>query len=187
MYNPSPIIDAYLGLAQKRTSPSSGNTYCFMCELFTHLDRSTTPHQEFEAFLKSNHDDVPELSRLDKIIFPIEQGGHFMLIVADMRQRRLSLVDSLTSYKGVQREKCLNLVRSMLLHYEYIKRLDWGIKHFEVHPMKVPQQTNGFDCGVFACIAGRCIMDGLKLVHGQQHMPAYRRLMCWQLLNGSLD
>lgn len=152
------------------------------------MGRSTTPHQELEGFLKSNHDDVLELSRFDRLIFPIEQGGHFMLIVADMRQRRLSLVDSLESYEGVQREKCLNLVRSTLLHYQELKRLDLGIKHFEVHRMKVPQQTNGFDCGVFACIAGRCIMDGLELVGSwQQHMPAYRRLMCWQLLNGSLD
>ena len=50
---------------------------------------------------------------------------------------------------------------------------------------EVPQQKNGFDCGVFACKFGEYASRYAPIDFSQQHMPYFRRRMIWEIVNGA--
>ena len=54
---------------------------------------------------------------------------------------------------------------------------------------EVPQQKNGFDCGLFMLKLADCAALGIDVTDSfsQEHMPAFRRLAVAQILTGSLD
>lgn len=50
----------------------------------------------------------------------------------------------------------------------------------------VPQQQNGYDCGVFVLAFSKFTAAGIWPAElGQQHMPYYRRKILFDLLNSS--
>nr|XP_046180295.1 sentrin-specific protease 2-like isoform X4 [Oncorhynchus gorbuscha] len=51
---------------------------------------------------------------------------------------------------------------------------------------EIPQQKNGSDCGVFACKYADYIAQGRPLNFRQCHMPLFRKLMIWEILNQRL-
>ncbi|XP_055764492.1 sentrin-specific protease 2-like isoform X3 [Salvelinus fontinalis] len=51
---------------------------------------------------------------------------------------------------------------------------------------EIPQQKNGSDCGVFACKYADYIAQGWPLTFRQCHMPLFRKLMIWEILNQRL-
>ena len=62
---------------------------------------------------------------------------------------------------------------------------DWTLVSRQAH---VPQQGNGFDCGVFSCMCADYISDDLPLqCYSQDVMPLMRKKMAAAILRGSLD
>ena len=56
-------------------------------------------------------------------------------------------------------------------------------------PSNVPQQENGFDCGMFAFKFAQCVSLDLKvedLAPLQPHMEAFRKCAIVQMINGTL-
>ncbi|KAF3845037.1 hypothetical protein F7725_008200 [Dissostichus mawsoni] len=51
---------------------------------------------------------------------------------------------------------------------------------------EIPQQKNGSDCGVFACKYADYIAKGSPLTFKQCHMPIFRKVMIWEILNQKL-
>jgi hypothetical protein len=49
--------------------------------------------------------------------------------------------------------------------------------------LKVPQQRNGTDCGIFALLFARFAVNRRSPNFEQIHIPYYRRQMCYHILN----
>ena len=52
---------------------------------------------------------------------------------------------------------------------------------------EIPQQGNGFDCGVFTIIAANFLSDNLPLLYSQGNMGLFRLKIIFRILNGCLD
>ena len=50
----------------------------------------------------------------------------------------------------------------------------------------MPQQVNGVDCGLFACMCADFLSDDLPLRYSQNDMAFFREKMCADILRGSL-
>lgn len=46
----------------------------------------------------------------------------------------------------------------------------------------IPQQRNGSDCGVFACIYAEYLTRGAELTFTQEHMGYFRKKMIYELI-----
>uniref|UniRef100_A0A3P9NGE3 Ubiquitin-like protease family profile domain-containing protein n=1 Tax=Poecilia reticulata TaxID=8081 RepID=A0A3P9NGE3_POERE len=62
----------------------------------------------------------------------------------------------------------------------------WALAVSLIHHTDIPQQTNGSDCGVFVCKYADYIAKGKPLTFKQCHMPLFRKLMMWEILNQKL-
>jgi len=57
----------------------------------------------------------------------------------------------------------------------------------EYYPRRLsPQQSNGYDCGVFACETARCVSQSVPLIFGQSDMQSIRMQMAAEILRGRL-
>jgi sentrin-specific protease 1 len=50
----------------------------------------------------------------------------------------------------------------------------------------VPQQSNGYDCGVFCCQFAECCAAEKSFRFSQQNMPDYRKSMVVEILRAKL-
>jgi sentrin-specific protease 1 len=51
----------------------------------------------------------------------------------------------------------------------------------------VPQQANGFDCGVFSVVNADFASDNLAFEYAQRDMDMFRQKICASILRGKLD
>ena len=64
-----------------------------------------------------------------------------------------------------------------------ITKSNWKLQHCK----DVPQQSNGYDCGVFVCMYCDYMSDDLQPKFGQEKMPQFREKICASILRGSLN
>lgn len=91
---------------------------------------------------------------LDVILVPIHLPAHWTLAVIRPKARRLEYLDSL----GGRNARCLQLLEAYLRELAQDEGQDAGQdaaaqgkwEHVQ-HGAGVPQQHNGYDCGVFVC------------------------------------
>jgi sentrin-specific protease 1 len=50
----------------------------------------------------------------------------------------------------------------------------------------IPQQHNGYDCGVFACMFAEAASRRSKFLFTQEDMPSLRRRMVYEILTKKL-
>ena len=182
----SQVIDAYLELVRKNVR--NANCYAFHAEFFAHLCRTQSGHDRtlmLKEWIENNN--IPDLRSLDKLLFPIHVSDHWLLIVVDFVRRTMYVVDSLLQYPAVNRNSSLSIIRDLLLQHAKENKYERGLEQFECSILReAPQQDNGFDCGVFACVAARCIMSEKPLNYGPAEMLDFRRLIAAQLITGRL-
>lgn len=92
------------------------------------------------------------------LLIPIIQPGHWTLAVVDFNVKTISYYDSRLG----RNQECLNIV------LEYLKSefqdKNNGVFEAEgwslVHQIRIPIQSNGFDCGPFICRYSECLCRG---------------------------
>jgi len=128
-----------------------------------------------------------DIFQLDKIFFPINQGGmHWVCAVAFMQEKRIQFYDSFGS-DGMDYIECI---------FQYIQdehqskkssplpgQGDWSLVPCDD---KTPHQLNGFDCGVFTCmfidfLSRDCPLDVL----GQDIVTECRERIALSILKGN--
>ena len=55
-----------------------------------------------------------------------------------------------------------------------------------IHAKNIPQQTNGSDCGVFACMFVEYCSRMAELTFDQSHMPLFRQRMVYEIVQKKL-
>ena len=127
-----------------------------------------------------------DIFKLDKIIFPINQGGmHWVCAVAFIQQRKIQFFDSMGD-SGMEYLK-------HILHYlkdEHESKKGTPLpdeESWELVPClpDVPRQRNGYDCGVFTCMFADFISKDSPLVFNQSHVTQCRERIALSILKGS--
>lgn len=130
-----------------------------------------------------------DLFAMEKVFIPIHLGTHWCLAILNMTERRVEYYDSL----GHDNHPCVTKLRKYLQDEHRDKRhSELDLSEWRNHvPTDIPQQGNGYDCGVFACQYAAFAMrrsfvdaarDGHPFAFSQSDMPHFRLLMMLQLL-----
>ncbi|CAJ2662161.1 unnamed protein product [Trifolium pratense] len=121
----------------------------------------------------------------DKIFVPIHQEIHWCLAVINKKDAKFQYLDSL---KGKD-----NRVLKVLARYFIDEVKDKTGKDIDVSTWDrefvddLPEQENGFDCGVFMIKYADFYSRGLGLCFNQEHMPYFRRRTAKEVLRLRAD
>ncbi|XP_075964592.1 sentrin-specific protease 2 isoform X1 [Anarhichas minor] len=128
-----------------------------------------------------------DLFLYDLILVPLHLGVHWAMAVIDFKSKTVRSYDSM----GQRHEDVCSLLLLYLREEHKAKKgreLDspkWTVG--SLRPAEIPQQKNGSDCGVFVCKYADYIAKGRPLTFRQCHMPLFRKLMIWEILNQKLQ
>ncbi|CAN9502419.1 unnamed protein product [Ophioblennius macclurei] len=127
-----------------------------------------------------------DLFQFDLILVPLHLGVHWALAVIDFKSKMVKSFDSM----GQRHDDICSLLLLYLKEEHKAKKgreldnANWTVRSFRAS--EIPQQKNGSDCGVFACKYADYIARGRPLTFKQCHMPLFRKLMMWEILNKKL-
>ncbi|XP_017336876.1 sentrin-specific protease 2 isoform X1 [Ictalurus punctatus] len=175
------VINFYLNLVMARTEQEVGGrkVYCFSTFFFPKLHGGG--HAAVRRWTKA-----VDLFLYDIILIPLHLGVHWSLAVVDFRAKSVRSYDSM----GQRHDDICNLILMyMKEEYEVKKGKDLEILKWTVTSLRateVPQQKNGSDCGVFVCKYADYIARGRPFTFRQCHMPYFRKVMIWEILNQKL-
>ncbi|XP_060774686.1 sentrin-specific protease 2 isoform X2 [Neoarius graeffei] len=175
------VINFYLNLVMGRAEQEAGRrkVYCFSTFFFPKLHGGG--HAAVRRWTKA-----VDLFLYEIILIPLHLGVHWSLAVVDFRAKSVRSYDSM----GQRHDDICNLILMYLKEeYEIKKSKDLEILKWTVTSLRateVPQQKNGSDCGVFLCKYADYIARGRPFTFRQCHMPYFRKLMIWEILNQKL-
>lgn len=125
----------------------------------------------------------------DVILVPIHLGMHWCMAAINMRKKRFEYYDSL----GGKNSACLRALREYVVAEHADKKgggggaIDLsGWTDYMPSRDEIPQQKNGFDCGVFACMFAEAIARDAPFAFTQKDMPALRQRMAYEIAEGKL-
>jgi len=119
----------------------------------------------------------------DVVLIPINQGNaHWTCAAINFRKKRIEFYDSL----GLKRDAVYGRLREYLdkEHLDKKKKpfdfTDW----VDLYDEEMPQQENGYDCGVFVCMVMEALSRGEEaeeFVFDQTNMPYIRQRLSWEI------
>ncbi|KAM9709112.1 sentrin-specific protease 2 isoform 2-T2 [Menidia menidia] len=181
------VINFYLSLIMERCSGEGARikVYSFSTFFFPKLrgggGGQTGGHVAVKRWTKA-----VDLFLFDLVLVPLHLGVHWALAVIDFKLKTVKSYDSM----GQRHDDICNLLLLYLKEEHKVKKgreLDgakWTVGSLKA--VEIPQQKNGSDCGVFACKYADYIAKGRPLNFKQCHMPYFRKLMMWEILNQKL-
>ncbi|NXK92103.1 SENP2 protease, partial [Formicarius rufipectus] len=127
-----------------------------------------------------------DLFKKDLILVPIHLSVHWALLVIDVRKKTIKYFDSM-GLKG--KDICATLLKYLQEESKEKRNLEliaseWTLR--SMSPWEIPQQSNGSDCGVFACKYADYISRDKPITFTQAHMPYFRRKMVWEIIHQQL-
>ncbi|XP_077055527.1 sentrin-specific protease 2 isoform X2 [Siphateles boraxobius] len=175
------VINFYMNLVMSRSEQEVGGrkVYSFSTFLFPKLHGGG--HASVRRWTKA-----VDLFLYDIILVPLHLGVHWSLAVVDFKTKSVLSYDSM----GQRHDDICNMILLYLKEEFKVKKgkdLDlskWTLS--SLRPSDIPQQKNGSDCGVFVCKYADYISRGHKLTFRQNHMPYFRKVMIWEILNQKL-
>lgn len=120
----------------------------------------------------------------DIIVVPIHLGVHWCLSIIDFRDKTIKYYDSM----GSPNQQCLQaLLEYLKCEHRDKKKSEYDTSSWKTSSVRdIPQQMNGSDCGVFACMYAEFITRNAKILFTQEHMPYFRKKMVYEIFTGEL-
>ena len=56
----------------------------------------------------------------------------------------------------------------------------------QIKAKDIPQQLNGYDCGVFTCMFAEYLSRKAKMTFNQSHMPLFRQRIVYEIVKNNL-
>ncbi|XP_038129314.1 sentrin-specific protease 2 [Cyprinodon tularosa] len=177
------VMNFYLSLIMERCSGGSGRikVYTFSTFFYPKLRGGGAGGLPGGYVAVKRWTKAVDLFMFDLILVPLHLGVHWALAVIDFKSRTVKSYDSM----GQRHDDICNLLLLYLTEEHKAKkgreldRAKWTVGSLK----DIPQQKNGSDCGVFACKYADYIAKGKPLTFKQCHMPLFRKLMMWEILN----
>lgn len=117
----------------------------------------------------------------DLVFVPINKSYHWVLGVIDMKNKKISIYDSL--YGKDQRTLDI-LLRYLEEEHLDKKKTEYDTSDWKTEaPNNIPKQENAYDCGVFTCIFAERLSRQAPLDFVQADMSLLRRKMVINILN----
>ncbi|XP_056151964.1 sentrin-specific protease 2 isoform X2 [Lampris incognitus] len=181
------VINFYLSLVMEHCTGQAGGlkVYSFSTFFFPKLDGGVGGQAGGYAAVKRWTKAV-DLFLYDLILVPLHLGIHWAMAVVDFKSRTVRSYDSMGQRHD---DVCSLLLRYLREEHNTKKGRDLDSSKWTVGSLRaseIPQQKNGSDCGVFACKYAHFISKGRPLTFKQCHMPLFRKLMMWEILNQKL-
>ncbi|KAI0121418.1 cysteine proteinase [Hypoxylon sp. NC0597] len=115
---------------------------------------------------------------VDTILIPVNESNHWTLIIIRPSRRTIAYVDSFQSV-GTSHLRNAHTWLEKFLGDKYVAE-EWRTEQY-----KVPEQTNGYDCGVFVITNSIYLSLGIDPSdYSQEDMPLQRLRIAAMLLNG---
>lgn len=120
----------------------------------------------------------------DLILVPVHRGAHWCMAIIDMKEKIIRYYDSMDG----RYPQCADA----LLNYLQKESLDKKKQPFDTsgwqreHAEDIPQQNNGSDCGMFACMYAEYVSRGAPITFTQDNMPYFRRKAVYEILKARL-
>ncbi|XP_078245430.1 sentrin-specific protease 2 isoform X5 [Pogona vitticeps] len=175
------VINFYMNLLVERNKkPGFADLYAFSTFFYPKLN--SAGYCAVRRWTKG-----VDLFQYDMILVPIHISVHWALVVIDMRRETIKYFDSM----GQNGDRiCMKLLQ--YLQEESKAKRNVGINPtswtlYSVKPHEIPQQSNGSDCGMFACKYADFISRDKPIVFTQCHMPYYRKRMVWEILHQQIQ
>ncbi|KAG7510272.1 sentrin-specific protease 2-like [Solea senegalensis] len=127
-----------------------------------------------------------DLFLFDLILVPLHLGVHWAMAVIDFKLKTVRSYDSMGQRHD---DICSQLLLYLKEEHKAKKGRELDAAKWTVGSLRtteIPQQKNGSDCGVFACKYADYIAKGRTLTFKQCHMPLFRKIMIWEILNQKL-
>uniref|UniRef100_A0A1A8IF27 SUMO1/sentrin/SMT3 specific peptidase 2 n=1 Tax=Nothobranchius kuhntae TaxID=321403 RepID=A0A1A8IF27_NOTKU len=179
------VINFYLSLIMERSSGKAGQlkVYSFSTFFFPKLRGGGQPggHTAVKRWTKA-----VDIFVFDLILVPLHLGVHWAMAIIDFKSKTVKSFDSM----GQRHDDICRLLLLYLKEEHRVKKgkeLDstkWTVGSLKAG--EIPQQRNGNDCGVFACKYADYIAKARPLTFKQCHMPLFRKVMMWEILNQKL-
>ncbi|XP_056282997.1 sentrin-specific protease 2 isoform X1 [Pseudoliparis swirei] len=182
------VINFYLSLVMERCSSEAAGLkiYSFSTFFFPKLrGGGGGPAGGYPAVKRWTK--AVDLFLYDLVLVPLHLGVHWAMAVIDFKSRTVMSYDSM----GQRHDDVCSLLLLYLKEEHRSKRgreLDspkWTVG--SLRATEIPQQRNGSDCGIFVCKYADYIAKGRPLTFKQCHMPLFRKLMIWEILNQKLQ
>jgi hypothetical protein len=123
------------------------------------------------------------LLNAESILIPVNQNLHWTLLVITPAARQIEYFDSFSGNPNSHTKHVRRFLQGEL--GPLYKEDQWMTS--QNGDENSPQQTNGYDCGVFAITTARMIVNGFDpKTYGQEDIEAQRRRIVAELLNGDL-
>ncbi|XP_029521148.2 sentrin-specific protease 2-like isoform X1 [Oncorhynchus nerka] len=175
------VINFYLSLVMTRSSSAGQGLKVYSFSTFFFPKLHGGGHAAVKRWTKA-----VDLFQYDIILVPLHLGVHWSLAVINFNSRTVRSYDSM----GQRHDDICSLLL-LYLREEHKARKDQDLDACKwtvgsLRASEIPQQKNGSDCGVFACKYADYIAQGWPLTFRQCHMPLFRKLMIWEILNQRL-
>jgi Ulp1 family protease len=127
-----------------------------------------------------------DIFEMDKIFFPINIGNmHWTLAVVYPQKKRIEYFDSMRGKGAFYTDALFRWIQDEAVTRGLNINMEEWTTYSRSH--EIPQQGNGFDCGVFTIIAADFLSDNLPLLYSQSDMESFRLKIILRILNGCLD
>ncbi|XP_003737215.1 uncharacterized protein LOC100899016 [Galendromus occidentalis] len=174
------IMNAYLNLIVKRCTdiPELPKVYAF--STFFLLCYKRHGYAEVSKWTRS-----VDVFAHDILLIPVHTTNHWCMAIIDFRTKVIKYLDSL----GGRNDDCLTILGTYLaeeMENKKNRRLDPGEWNLQ-HDANLPQQQNGFDCGVFALKYAEYAARDAKMDFKQEDMQSFRESMMLGIAEASLS
>ncbi|XP_066993431.1 sentrin-specific protease 1 isoform X2 [Anabrus simplex] len=144
----------------------------------------------YPKLIQSGHSSLKRWTRkidifsYDMLIIPVHLGVHWCMAAVDFRKKSIRYYDSM----GAPNRTCLEALMGYLEEEmmdkkkEKFDRTGWTTENVQ----NIPQQMNGSDCGMFACMYAEFLCRDVKINFSQADMPYFRRKMAYEILTKKL-
>lgn len=180
------LINAYMELINKRSATNSSlpKVYCVNTFFLNKLaPKGDYCYENVKRWLKNI-----DLFSYDLIMVPVNvNNNHWCLAVINLKQEKLEYYDSLQlGDTGQILEHLRRWLKDRIEGSESKPKLDPDHLTKDIHT-DIPLQTNAIDCGVFTCQYANSLARGSTLEFRQSQIPAMRRQMIVDFLDGAIQ
>ena len=124
----------------------------------------------------------------NKIFIPINiKNVHWAMIVISFIAKEICYVDSYAPFPGGNKnDDRLKIALQFLKDWAAKKNISFNSKEWKLKIPEVPQQSNGFDCGMFTIYCARYLSEDLPPYYNQEQMAINRLKVFAAILNKTL-
>jgi sentrin-specific protease 1 len=188
------VINQFMSLLQQ---DGPNTTFFYSTFFYTKLmEGNKYSYKNVERWIRTRAKNINTsisdfVKNLIKLIIPVHlRGNHWALVSVEYKEKKLRYYDGF-GYSGKP------IMKNIMRYIRKVSKLVIGRSYSDSRGLmnewefvdmgsSVPQQSNGFDCGVFCCMYALCLARGVSMDFHQRDMPDIRNRFVADIMEGRL-